>query len=333
MARPTPLDEQFVHQIPDLLTQVAVHHQHWRESYFFEVHDPSGEGDVVFFTMAHYPARQRMDSLQMGRVGGEPLMGYRDRADDGDPHTLVVTGAKVQLVRPCEGVHLWAAPEGPPLVLDRTSRARTQPYGLRRGTMRAGADVVWDQCHILQSGSYHGTFTAGGQTHEVDGWIGQRDHSWGIRDHGRCPLWLWFQIQLDDGFLGVWHWELPNGAIVYSDGCWAGTDGSDPVPLVGFEHDVRWIGADGTPAPYGRHGGEGAGLAGTCRFVLEDGRRFDVEADGTFARPYEPFHRGGLNLMAVRTDDGREGTAIYEVTGARHHHFFPDTEVDGVLPR
>jgi len=54
--------------------------------------------------------------------------------------------------------------------------------------------------------------------------------------------------------------------------------------------------------------------------------------DGTFARPYEPFHRGGLNLMRVRTDDGREGTAIYEVTGARHHHFFPDTLVEGTLP-
>jgi len=57
-----------------------------------------------------------------------------------------------------------------------------------------------------------------------------------------------------------------------------------------------------------------------------------VHADGTFARPYEPFHRGGLNLMRVRTDDGREGTAIYEVTGARHHHFFPNTVVEGTLP-
>jgi hypothetical protein len=75
-----------------------------------------------------------------------------------------------------------------------------------------------------------------------------------------------------------------------------------------------------------------AGLGGTCTFTLEDGRRITVEAEGTFARPYEPFHRGGLNLMRVRTDDGRVGTAIYEVTGARHHHFFPDTEVTGTLP-
>ena len=49
-------------------------------------------------------------------------------------------------------------------------------------------------------------------------------------------------------------------------------------------------------------------------------------------RPYEPFHRGGLNQMRVRADDGREGTAIYEITGARHHRYLPDTVVTGTLP-
>jgi hypothetical protein len=334
VARPTAFDEQFVHQVPELLPNVANHHLHWRESYFFELHDPRGgpHGDVVFLTMAHYPARERMDSLQMGRVGGEKLIGLHDRAYDGDPHTTAVPGALVEVVRPFEELNLWADAETSVIGLDLTFRARTQPYGLRRGTMRAGDDVVWDQCHILQSGTYSGTFTAGGVTREVDDWIGQRDHSWGIRDHGRCPLWLWFQIQFDDGFLGVWHWELANGARVYTDGCWAGTDARDPVPVVDFHHDMEWLGNDGAPARYGGHGDAVSGLAGSCGFALADGRQVTVEADGTFARPYEPFHRGGLNLMSVRADDGRTGTAIYEVTGARHHRYFPDTTVDGTLP-
>jgi hypothetical protein len=332
VARPTPLDELFVHQVPQLLPQVATHHDHWRESYFFDVHDPAGEGDVVFFTMARYPARERMDSLQMGRVGGEAVLGYLDRPYDGDPHTTEVAGARVEVVRPFEELRLWADPAASPLGLDLTFTARTQPYGLRRGTLRAGDDVVWDQSHILQSGTYTGSYTVGGETRSVEGWTGQRDHSWGIRDHGRCPLWLWFQVQLEDGFLGVWHWEYENGAPVYTDGCWAGTDRSEPVPVVRFDHEVAWVGPGGEPTAYGEHGEEVAGLAGTCRFVLADGRRIEVEASGTFARPYEPFQRGGLNLVTVRTDDGRQGTAIYEVTGARHHHFFPATSVAGVLP-
>jgi hypothetical protein len=332
VTRPHDWDEYFVHQIPDLLPRVGSHHAHWRESYFFELHDPSGDGDVVFFTFAHYPARAHLDSLQMGRVDGEPVLGVLARPDGDEPLRTALDGASVEIVRPWEEVRLRADPAVAAIGLDLTFRARTRPYGLRRGTMRAGDDVVWDQCHTLQSGTYSGTYTAHGVSHAVDGWVGQRDHSWGIRDHARCPLWLWFQVQLDDGFLGVWHWELPNGARVYTDGCWAGADGSEPVPLVDFATDVAWTGADGGAAAYGEHGDDVAGLRGTSVFTLEDGRRVTVDADGTFARPYEPFQRGGLNLMRVRTDDGRTGTAVYEVTGSHHHRWFPDTAVAGRLP-
>ena len=332
MTRPTAMDEYFIHQIPQLLPQVANHHLHWRESYFYDIHDPSGLGDAIFFTMAHYPAQNRMDSLQMGRVDGEQLMGFAGRPYDGDPHTTEMPGARVEIVTPMQEVRLWADAESSPIGLDLTWRARTQPYGLRRGTMRAGDDLVWDQCHIFQSGTYHGTYTANGRVREVDGWVGQRDHSWGIRDHGRCPLWIWWQLQFEDGFMGVWHWELPNGARVYTDGCWAGTDGSEPVPLIDFRYEASWVDDDHSPVGYGEHGGDVHGLRASFDARFEDGRRLSVEGRGTFARPYEPYHRGGLNLMTVRSDDGREGTAIYEVTGARHHHFFPETVVEGTLP-
>jgi hypothetical protein len=32
--------------------------------------------------------------------------------------------------------------------------------------------------------------------------------------------------------------------------------------------------------------------------------------------------------MRVRTDDGRTGSAIYEVTGASHHRYFPVARSD-----
>jgi hypothetical protein len=333
MTRPTDLDELFVHQIPDLLPRVAVHHPHWRESYFFDIHRPDASGDVVFFTMASYPARGILDSLQMGKVGGQQVLGRVERAYGDDPHSTVLPGARVDVVRPFEEIRLSAdESEGAGIGLDLTFRARTRPYALRRGTMRAGDDVVWDQSHILQSGVYTGSYSFGGSTFDVDGWIGQRDHSWGIRDHARCPLWMWLQIQLDDGFLGVWHWELADGARVYTDGCWASTDGSEPIPVVDFRHELSWRDARGGPVGYGKDGGVVTGLAGTSTFRLRDGRTVTVEATGAFDRPYEPFARGGLSQMRVRTHDGRYGSAIYEVTGARHHRYFPDTDVAGVLP-
>src|SRR5690606_4108924 len=60
MARPTAMDEHFVHQIPELLPNVVTRNPYWRESYFFELHRPDAAGDVVFFTMAHHPAREHM---------------------------------------------------------------------------------------------------------------------------------------------------------------------------------------------------------------------------------------------------------------------------------
>ncbi len=332
MARPTDFDEHFVHQTPELLPFVETRSPYWRESYFFEVHSPDALGDVVFFTMAHFPARRHMDSIQMGRVAGEQLLGVLARPTDGDGHLTHVDGASIEVVRPWHEVRLWADPQQATIGIDMTFRARTQPYGLRRGTMRTADEVVWDQGHILQSGVYEGTYTVDGVTRSVDGWVGQRDHSWGVRDHGRCPMWLWLQLQFDDGFLGVWHWEYENGARVYSDGCWAGADGSEPVPVIDLTHDLRWLDAHGAPAVYGQHGDTVASLAGTCTFTFAGGRRLTVEADGRFDRPYEPYHRGGLSQMRVRADDGREGTAIYEVTGARHHRYFPDATVTGPLP-
>lgn len=327
MARVTAFDEFFVHQIPQFLPTVERQHPHWRESYFFEFHDPESiNGDAVFFTCGNYPQHGLMDSLQMGRVDGVHKRSRRDRAHGDDPHTTQMPGMRIDVVEPWKEVRLWADPEVCDIGIDAVFRARTQPYGLRRGTMRAGNEVIWDQCHILQSGVYSGTYTSGGKTYSIDNWVGQRDHSWGIRDHGRCPLWLWFQIQLEDGFLAVWHWELANGAHIYTDGCWAGADGSDPIPVVRFEHDVNWTGR------YGQNGESASGVSGRCRFVLENGKEFVVDAEGTFACPYEPHRRGGLNVVQVSTADGRQGHGIYEITGARHHKFFPETVVEGILP-
>lgn len=330
--RLSPLDEQLVHQLPQPLTDVSTFSTHWRESYFFVAHRPDELGDVVILTMATYPQREQMDSLQMGRVGGAPVLGHHIRDHAGDPHTTEVGPIRVEVVQPYEELRLWADPAGCELGLDLTFRARTKPYALRRGTMRAGNEVVWDQSHMLQSGTYSGTYTHAGTTYEVRDWWGQRDHSWGVRDHGRCPLWLWFQVQLPDGFLGVWHWEYANGARVYTDGCWAATDGSEPVPLVDFDHELDWVDADGRQVSYGEQGEAVAGLRGTATFTLAGGRSIRVDAEGRFDRPYEPFHRGGLHQVRVRTNDGREGTGIFEVTGARHHRYFAETTVSGRLP-
>lgn len=326
------MDEQFVHQIPEPLPNVAVHHPHWRESLFFVAHPPDRLGDVVILTLAHFPAREELDALQLGHMGGQPTVARHARPYGGDPHTMAVGPVSITVLEPFHTVGLHVGPDpSAPVWLDLVFEARTRPYALRRGTLRAGHELVWDQSHFVQSGYYHGRVTHQGTTYEVDRWWGQRDHSWGIRDHARVPFWMWLAVQLPDGMLSLWHWELANGAHIYTDGCWAPADGTDPVPVIGAGHDLHWVDEAGAEVSYGRDGEGVAGVAGRVELTLEGGSLVGLAAQGRFAQRYGPLG-GGLNQCLVRTDDGREGTAIYELTGAHHHRYFPVPRQPGLPP-
>ncbi|CAN5449781.1 hypothetical protein BH18ACT1_BH18ACT1_11420 [soil metagenome] len=328
MPRLTAADELLVHQLPEPLPNVATHSEHWRESYFFVLHPRTGPGDVVILTMATFPARAELDSLQMGRIDGTHVFARHARAHGDDPHTTAVGPVRIDIVEPYRTVRLRVEDDpAAAFTCDLTFTARTAAYGLRRGTMKARSEVIWDQSHMFQAGTYSGTYSVGGTTHPVDTWWGQRDHSWGIRHHARCPMWMWLIVQLPEGMLGVWHWELAEGATVYTDGCFAPVGDGDPVPVVGFRHDLGWTDGDGRPADYGRDGEGVRGLAGRIEVDLADGTTMGVEGAGTWAMPYGSMG-GGQHLMAVRTDDGREGSAIYEVTGASHHRYFPVARSD-----
>lgn len=322
MPRLTPADEYFYHQIPEPFPNVVTFHDHWRESLFFVMHPVAGDGDVLILTLAHYPKREEMDSLQMCRIGGNLVFARHSRPYDSDPHTMAVGPVTVDIAEPYRTVKFHVDPANSPIGLDVTFTARTRECGLRRGTMKAGHETIWDQSHMIQSGWYNGTYTHAGETFEIRDWWGQRDHSWGIRDHARCPLWMWLAIQLPDGMLGIWNWEHANGHRVYLDGYWAPDDMSEPVQVVEFAHDLHWTDSSGKRTSYDRDGSNVAGLEGAINVRLEDGREFSIEGQGRWHARYGPYG-GGQVHMHLRTSDGRDGTAAYEITGAHHRHFFP----------
>jgi len=331
MAKFTALDERFAHQIPEPFPNVLHFHPDWRESLFFIMHQREKPGDVLILTLAHFPSRQEIDSLQLGRVGTSPIMARHLRKVDGDQDDFRVGPITIDVIEPLKKIRLVAvASDATPVSFDISFTARTQPYQLRRGTMKAKYEIVWDQSHMFQSGTYNGSYTHNGKTYEVDNWWGQRDHSWGVRSHARCPLWMWMPIQLEEGMLSVWHWEYPNGARVYTDGCFAPADGSEPIPVIDFQHDLQWLDAAGRPVSYEKFGDDVTGVGGTVVFTLQGGRKISVEATGRWAQRYSQIANradnvlgGGLSEMQIRTSDGATGTAIFEITGQFHHKYFP----------
>jgi hypothetical protein len=328
MAEPNPLDERFVHQIPEPINVTVQAHEHWRESLFFIAHAPNELDDVVILTLAHFPSRGMMDSLQLGRIDDQPTMGYHHRAVDNDQDVMAVGPVTIDIAEKFQGAHLLVD-EDPmaPVALDLRFTARTRPHLLRRGSITYRDETIWDQCHFIQSGTYHGTVRHQGNEIRIDDWWGQRDHSWGIRDHGRCPLWMWLAVQFPQGMFAVWNWELPDGTRVYTDGCFAPAGDEPSISVSGFTHDLHWIDDSGDEVSYGRDGGDVTGVAGDVELTLEDGRRVQLSAEGRWAQRYGELG-GGLNEVTVRTADGWEGTAIYELTGAHHHRYFPVPRTD-----
>jgi hypothetical protein len=322
MPRLFPADEFFGHQIPEPYPGVAVHHEHWRDSYYYGMHPRGGVGDAIILTMAHYPLREALDSHEFSFIDGERLFAHFTRPYGDDPHASVVGPIRVEIIEPFKTLRLTGDGAEAPVGFDITFMARTQAYGLRRGTMKRGDEIIWDQSHFIQSGTLSGWYSRNGVTKRVDDWWCQRDHSWGIRDHQRCPMWLWLAIQLPDGMFGIWHWEYPNGARVFTDGCFAPADGSTPIPVIDFRHDLHWIDKQGNAAEYGADGSATDGLAGRVEVVLEGGRAVAIEGAGPRCAYYGPYG-GGQHQMDIRTDDGRTGTAIYELTGSYHHRYFP----------
>lgn len=51
--------------------------------------------------------------------------------------------------------------------------------------------------HLEQFGSVKGTIRIGDREHEIDG-LGERDHSWGIRDWNAPKMWIWLTCQFSD---------------------------------------------------------------------------------------------------------------------------------------
>jgi hypothetical protein len=310
-------DERFVHRPADPPP-------YWQESCYFVAHRPDRPGDVLILTLTSQPTRGVMECLQMGRVDGRLSFARVSRPLASHPATTAVGPARVDVIRPYEEVRLTLFPAATAVAFDLTWTARTRPHLLPPGSLSIGDRLVWAQQHVVQSGWFDGWYSVSGERRPVQRWWGQRDHSWGVRDHARAPMWMWLAIQLDDGMLAVWCWERSDGTRAYGEGCWAPIGTGAPIPVTGFRHRLRWTDADGRPVGYGRAGGDVRGLSGRVEFHLADGRRVGVQGAGTWNARYGR-RGGGQHHLAVVTDDGRHGTAVYEVTGSDHHHFFPRT--------
>jgi hypothetical protein len=292
-----------------------------RESHFFVAHPPDRIGDALVLTAAHQPSRRLLDSYTMATIGGRESFHRQSAPAPAAGDGLTIGTARIGVDEPYRRLSLRCGSPAP-VEAELTFTARTRPYLLREGHLRTGGRTVWRQRQMIQSGWFDGWYRFEGRRHRIERWWGQRDHSWGVRDHLRVPCWIWLAAQLPDGMLGFWCFEQADGSRAYTDGAWIPAGDHPPVPVVAVTHDLAWLSGLGTPAGYGETGSDVHGLRGVLTAELADGSAVTAQGSGPWLARYGR-RGGGLFRFAVTTDDGRHGTGVLEVTGRRHHRYFP----------
>jgi hypothetical protein len=194
----------------------------------FGAHPGRGVADGFVLTVTDTEQRNFRYSTRLGDV----------RESEG---VVAVDALTFRTVTPMQRwrVALGENPSG--TTFDLTWTARTPAW---HGTVEVGsgdtATATFD--HLFQSGTYSGWIEIDGERQDVDGWIGARDRSRGVRTmRGGQGLHLWVLAHFPDATLGALLVEDRAGGRILLEGAVLGTDGAvDDV--VDLRHDLRFDG-------------------------------------------------------------------------------------------
>jgi hypothetical protein len=208
------------------------------DRFVFNLHPTDATAPSVLCGFGIYPTRDVVDGFAILVTETEQRnvrFSTELTATDGD-------GAgpfRFEVVEPMKTWHLTLGPNPTGMEFDVTWRARTQAwFGDVAVTNTNGVPSSFE--HLVQSGLYEGTVTIDGETHDVEGWYGQRDRSRGVRNmSGGQGLHLWYQAQFPDRSVGFLFVEGRDHEPILLEGAVMHTDG-ELDDIVGVRHDLRF---------------------------------------------------------------------------------------------
>ena len=213
------------------------------------------------------------------------------RERDDDPRNLEAHGLSFELVEPMRRWRLRC--EGRPEIAFEIDFECTYPVNeMPRIYIERGEEVVMDMGHYAQSGRVSGSLRLGDRSFDLDGWTGERDHSWGRRNPSgrvRSGLHVWVPCQVGDWAIWVWFRENARGERLALEGYVRHRDGrSWRVADVAHEIEV----AEEVP-PHRQL------VRGLLELTLDDGRVLKLEAE-----PVAPVFMSGGGYVAGEAPQG-----------------------------
>ena len=294
----TPQDDLIGHQLPTTFDQIDNSDPAWMERLWYTGH-PAPAGDVIFdIGLGYHPNRNVMDAFAGVAVPGRQWNFRASRRLRPDPLTTTVGPLSIKVVEGLRRHRLALAPNDSGIAFELDFVSDFSPHEEKAHLRRRDGRVTENMARGQQLGRYRGWLEYDGRRIEVDEatWLGQRDHSWGVRaemrtDESHPPLtfyppffYCWTTAQFKGRGLHLFFKERAPGDKIYLSGeevFGLGDKVSGRNQLADLTHEVQWH-----DDPHGQ-----SMASASFHLTFADGRERDVQVR---VLPTRYFLKGGL---------------------------------------
>lgn len=251
----SPQDDLIGHQLPTTFDQIDNSDPAWMERLWYSGHPVPGGGMILDIGLGYHPNRNVMDAFAGVAVPGRQWNFRASRRLHPDPLTTTVGPLAIRVIEGLRHHRLTLAENDSGLAFDLEFHATLNPHEEAAHLRRRNGRITEHMYRTQQMGRYSGWLAVDGHRHAVDGWPGQRDHSWGVRaemrtDETQPPLtfyppffFCWTTAQFKDRGLVIFFKERAPGDLIYLSGEQLrpmGSRASGRDRLVAVQHDVQW---------------------------------------------------------------------------------------------
>jgi hypothetical protein len=250
-------DDFIGHQLPTTFDHVMSSDPSWMERYWYTGH-PSPSGDFIFdIGLGWHPNRNVMDGFAGATVDGVQYNFRASRRLRPDPLRTAIGPLRIEILEGLRRHRLVLEPNDSGLAFDIEFIATMNPHEEEPHFRRRDGRVTENMARAQQLGAYRGWIEVNGRRREIEPtkWLGQRDHSWGIRaemrtDESNPPLtfyppffYCWTTAQFAGRGLHLFFKERAPGDLIYISGEEVVTLGERPKSrrrLHKIGHEMRW---------------------------------------------------------------------------------------------
>ena len=236
-------DDYLIHQVTDTIEMAGTFDPHFMERLLFVSHNAEGTLHLIAGA-GTYPNAGVMDGFVCVRHKDVQRNIRISRHLQNDRARTEIGPLSFKVLEPLKrwGIYLGENDYGIGCSLEFQGRAAPFAWPLTSREKRITGPARRMHAHFDQPGFYTGTITFEDQQFNVDGFLGARDRSWGIRRptfFRMTGLYFWTQAQFSDFSLCLFYSDS-GGAFRVGAAALLNDDGS-VIPIVNLRHRIEFM--------------------------------------------------------------------------------------------